>query len=160
MDRTSIVILAALCLVGCASGTSTVPNAAATPAASSQPLRITGWSPPHCPVIDPAIHEIQGTATPQHEIWELILGPFPLRAAVVEEVIIRMTGVGDALIYADGPQGQQIAPSAGPEAHAGSSWNRPGQEWGMQFVFKSPGCWNIRVVLRGGLGTVPIAIPS
>ena len=39
--------------------------------------------------------------------------------------------------------GFSARPVWGPEAHGGSNWNKPGQEWGAGYVFTSPGCWDL-----------------
>ncbi|MFB9840476.1 hypothetical protein, partial [Actinoallomurus acaciae] len=34
----------------------------------------------------------------------------------------------------------------GPEAHGGSSYQRPGDEWGAGYRFDRPGCWDLHAV--------------
>jgi len=46
------------------------------------------------------------------------------------KTIWRMTGTGDLSVEATGPRGQTIHPDGVPEPHAGSNWDRPGDEWG------------------------------
>ena len=31
----------------------------------------------------------------------------------------------------------------GPEAYGGSSWVKPGDEWGTGFIFPEAGCWGV-----------------
>jgi len=31
----------------------------------------------------------------------------------------------------------------GPEAYGGSSWVKPGDEWGTGFIFPEAGCWRV-----------------
>ena len=59
------------------------------------------------------------------------------------KIVIRMTGSGPLHIAAHGPHGQVVHTIWGPEAHGGSTWNRPGDEWGTGWQFPAPGCWRI-----------------
>lgn len=116
------------------------------------------WSQPACIAPAPVAGEVQGTAGGGHTIWGLILGPLPVQPGSRTKVIVRMTGRGAPAVYADGPDGRRIAPDLGPEGRAGSSWNRPGDEWAAFFTFPTPGCWNIRVARAALLGTVPLRV--
>jgi hypothetical protein len=46
----------------------------------------------------------------------------------------------------------------GPEAHAESSFHRPGDEWGTGFSFDSAGCWRIHLERSVGSGDVWLAV--
>ena len=151
-----IVAAVAFSLTGCS--VRTTSEAPSTPTPSTVRLPIMGpWSEPACPASSATAREVQGTASSGTQIWGLILGPFPLRAGTRTKVIIRITGTGDAVIYADGPSGAQIR-SDGQQAHAGSSWDRPGDEWATGFTFPSAGCWNMRVVRSTGRGSIPLTV--
>lgn len=72
---------------------------------------------------------------------------FPPGAEV--KIVWRATGEGDLDLVARGPSGELVEPAFGPQAHMGSNWDRPGEEWGSGWVFPEPGCWTI-VLDRGG----------
>jgi hypothetical protein len=63
-----------------------------------------------------------------------------------------MTGSGDLAISATGPNGTVVEPIWGPERHGGSTWERPGDEWGTGWIFPSPGCWTVNAKRTGGSG--------
>ena len=46
----------------------------------------------------------------------------------------------------------------GPEPHGGSSYQRPGEEWGTGFSFDAAGCWRIHLERSVGSGDVWLAI--
>ncbi|MDX6324409.1 MAG: hypothetical protein QOK15_763, partial [Nocardioidaceae bacterium] len=50
------------------------------------------------------------------------------------------------------------APVWGPEAHSGSNWARPGEEWGTGFVFPTTGCWDLHVRSGGTTGDVWVKV--
>jgi hypothetical protein len=88
--------------------------------------------------------EAKGTAS-EGEIWALIFLPdatISMDSGV--KIVWKMTGgKGDIKLTAEFADGTLIEPTWGPIAHGGSSWQRPGQEWGSEFVFPKPGCWRI-----------------
>jgi len=57
----------------------------------------------------------------------------------------RITGTGSPVFSASSQGAATITPSWGPEAHGGSNWNAPGDEYGTGWVFPSAGCWTIQV---------------
>jgi hypothetical protein len=75
-------------------------------------------------------------------LWGLFFAP---KAVAGNEIKIawRMTGAGDLTMTASGPDGATTKPTWGPEGHGGSSFHRPGDEWGTGWVFPSAGCWRI-----------------
>ena len=77
-----------------------------------------------------------------------------------KKIIFRMTSGVPTNFYAIAPDGNRIAAVWGPDAHAGSNWNRPGSEWGAGFVFTQPGCWQIHAGLPPAQGDVWILIRS
>lgn len=70
-----------------------------------------------------------------------------VRIPVNEEVKIvwRSTGEGSFTIEADDQDGVPIEPKWGPDVHGSSNWERPGQEWGTEWIFPSTGCWTFDV---------------
>ncbi|WP_422773250.1 hypothetical protein ACN28C_10180 [Plantactinospora sp. WMMC1484] len=134
-------------LVGCTGdGRGT---AGATPTASAPVERAEG--PP----------EVQGVANAGNSLWGLLFprgGP-ELRAGRDEKIVWRMTGSGSFHIRATGPDGATVEPVWGPTAHGGSSWSRPGDEWGTGWNFPTAGCWTVRASRSGGAtGTVVLRV--
>ena len=156
----SLLIVAALgiSIAACSVGSTNEAPSTSIPSTATLPT-MGPWSEPACPASTATAREIRGTANSGTQIWALIIGPFPpLRAGTQMKVIVRITGMGDAVFYADGPSGAQIRPDFPPQAHGGSSWDRPGDEWGTEFTFPSAGCWNMRVVRSTGRGSIPLTV--
>ena len=61
------------------------------------------------------------------------------------KIVWRMVGTGDIRFAAHGPDGEAGRLTFGPTRHTGSSWHRPGEEWGTGFVFPRAGCWQVHV---------------
>jgi len=103
--------------------------------------------------------EVQGTAT-HAELWALIhstTGVPPVANSLVK-IIWRMTGSGSFTVVALGPHGMKVPPSQGPSAHLGSSWNRPGDEWGTVFYFPVAGCWDFHATRDTSSGDVWLVV--
>jgi hypothetical protein len=75
-------------------------------------------------------------------LWALFFAPKAIAGQEIK-VAWRMTGTGDFTMTATGPDGTKVNPSWGPEPHSGSTFQRPGDEWGTGWVFPSPGCWTL-----------------
>jgi len=103
--------------------------------------------------------EVQGTAT-NAELWGLIQSTsgVPPLANTEVKIVWRMTGFGDFTIVALGPDGMKVPPSQGPTKHLGSSWNRPGDEWGTVFTFPVAGCWDLHATRDNAFGDVWLKI--
>ena len=72
---------------------------------------------------------------------------------------ITTTGTGqDFHIEAKSENGKTTLPIWGPEFHGGSTWNRPGEEWGTGFNFPEPGCWTITVTSGATIGEIYIDV--
>jgi hypothetical protein len=84
--------------------------------------------------------EVQGSST-NGSLWILLFADTRVGSDI--KIVWRMTGTGDLHLVAIGPQGQHVAPDWGPQAHSGSNWNRPGDEWGAGFTMPVTGCWNL-----------------
>jgi hypothetical protein len=98
--------------------------------------------------------EVRGTAR-DAELWGLLfVRATPLRAGDEVKIVWRMTGEGPLRIRAAHPDGTAAERVWGPEEHGGSSWRRPGQEWGTGFVFPKPGCWKVELSRSRGSGHV------
>lgn len=77
-----------------------------------------------------------------------------------KKIIFRMTSGVPTNFYAVAPDGSRVTPAWGPDAHAGSNWNRPGYEWGAGFNFTQVGCWQIHAGSAPAQGDVWLLIRS
>jgi hypothetical protein len=75
------------------------------------------------------------------------------------KIVWRMSGQGDLRLSAIAPDGAKIGPDSS-EAHAGSSWRRPGDEWGSVFTFSKPGCWHLRAERDDGTADLWLLVRS
>jgi hypothetical protein len=66
------------------------------------------------------------------------------------KIVWRMTGAGAFEMVARGPAGVRVVPVWGPEAHAESNFQQPGDEWGTGWVFPAAGCWTLHATRAGG----------
>ena len=88
----------------------------------------------------------------------LVFGPLPPTVGSELKIVWRVTGSGQLTVIARRPDGTEAPLIFGPEPHAGSTFDRPGQEWGTGFRFDMPGCWTIEV-RRGAVNArVPIEV--
>lgn len=102
-----------------------------------------GWAPL---ALDAATDfvEVQGTAPAGNTLYGLVMAQAPL--AVRESTakfVWRMTGSGDLIVAVTRPDGSVGALAWGPEPHSGSSYHRPGDEWGTGVDFDAAGCWEL-----------------
>lgn len=67
----------------------------------------------------------------------------PIRARQDVKIVWRMTGSGPLEVSITAPDGTRQRPEWGPEPHGGSSYDRPGDEWGVGYRFSVPGCWHL-----------------
>jgi hypothetical protein len=148
--------IACLLFVACslqASPTATVPppSVAVSPSASTSltklPLPIPSDCQPGSPWRDLGTDsEVQGRLK-GGELWALVFGSLPLHVGLEYKIVWRMTGSsGDFRIAARSEHGDAARLTFGPDRHSGSSFVRPGAEWGTGFVFPSAGCWRITAV--------------
>ncbi|MCP2032855.1 hypothetical protein L1277_002968 [Okibacterium sp. HSC-33S16] len=141
-----------LALTGCtaagpvASTSSASPTPRAATTESSAPLGRPGCDPAS-PVAPGAFPEIQGTGHDGATLYGLVMGTDPYPFAVSDDgikVVWRFTGEGDELSATlTDPTGTSRQLDWGPEYHGGSTYDRPGQEWGTGFTFDVPGCWTL-----------------
>jgi hypothetical protein len=97
--------------------------------------------------------EVRGEAEGA-ELWALVSRGLPLRAEERVKIVWRMTGSGPLKLVAEGPGGERVRPAEEPQKHAGSTWQRPGEEWGSIFVFPEAGCWTVRATRVSTSGEV------
>lgn len=79
------------------------------------------------------------------EAWGLLWQTPPLTIDQEIKMVWRATGSGEIQIRAISEEGDVIEPTWGPDLHADSNFDRPGDEYGSAFVFPSPGCWEIEI---------------
>lgn len=85
-------------------------------------------------------------------------GPLPIRTGDELKIVWRMTGQGELSVTYESPDGAPAVLTFGPVAHTGSSYDRPGDEWGTGFKFDEPGCWHIHLERTEGMGDVWIEV--
>jgi hypothetical protein len=113
---------------------------------------------PGCKPASPiAASEVPATSS-DAEAWGLLFG-VP-KAGPELKIAWRMTGSGELHTTATSPKGTVVAPAWGPEAHGGSNWDRPGDEWGTGWVFDEPGCWRIHLARDSGSADVWLDVPA
>ncbi|WP_089012613.1 hypothetical protein [Micromonospora inositola] len=82
--------------------------------------------------------------------WGLLfLGGERLPAGEPVKIALRVTGSGELTLRAVGPDGATVDPQS-IDSHDGSTWARPGDEWGSYWVFPTPGCWTIQAERTDG----------
>ncbi|WP_159540810.1 hypothetical protein [Aeromicrobium sp. 9AM] len=137
---------ASAALAGC-TGSEPAPRPSATttptPAPSLGPLGQAGCKPAS-PFISA---ELQGTPEEAGtSLYGMVFvrsdGPLPVGESI--KVAWRMTGKGDLTVRLIDPDGRRKKLDWGPEAHGGSNYHRPGDEWGTGFTLAKPGCWELR----------------
>ena len=120
------------------------------------------------PLIGP---EAQAVSGDQLETWALFFttpdmpdmppgGEIRIGESKQIKIVWRVTGSGSFTIDAVGPDGTTIEPDWGPEIHAGSSWQRPGEEWGTGWTFPSLGCWRFQVQRGDSSATLDVEVVS
>jgi hypothetical protein len=148
--------LAVLLLVACRStGGDPVPaptTAASTSARCPTPTRFGkhGAAP----------HEVHGLSA-NGSIWGLALGPghIPPHAGDELKIVWRVTGHGPLHVVFSGPNRNSRPLVFGPQRHdSGSSYDRPGEEWGTGFRFGTKGCWHIHLARNDTTGDVWIDV--
>src|ERR1700760_1040438 len=80
--------------------------------------------------------EMQGVGTGGTSLFALffVAADAPVTRGQEVKIVWRMTGAGDLTIDAVEDGGATTKPTWGPEAHGGSSYQRPGEEWGTGWV--------------------------
>ena len=155
----AVLILATGCAGGTTGATTPSPGVTAptgtTTAPSVTPSPVTTGVACHgTPLFTGAgFPEVQGTAR-DAELWGLLFSPVPFKRKKEIKIVWRMTGEGPLKAVATLPDGTRAKLAWGPEQHGGSTWHRPGDEWGTGFAFPKAGCWKIELSRTRGSGTV------
>jgi hypothetical protein len=92
------------------------------------------------------------------EVNALVFGSLPPRTGSELKIVWRVTSVGELTVSAERPDGSAGVFTFGPEAHSGSTFERPGDEWGTGFLFDVPGCWHLDVRREAVHARVPILV--
>lgn len=117
------------------------------------PLGAVGCSPPSPFVVS----EVRGTAGAA-QLFGLVGAQRPIRAGIPVKIVWRMTGVGDLVASATGPDGSDAPLTFGPERHGWSTYDRPGDEWGTGYLFPEPGCWRLHLQRDDAQGDVWLVV--
>jgi hypothetical protein len=144
----------AVFLAGCSSGDGTQAGPRAAVSAVAGPAPVTG--PCDMPVLD---RESSFQADARNgSIAALVFGELPAQVGTQLKVVWRVTGSGALTVTSERPDGTAAALAFGPEAHEGSTFHRPGDEWGTGFLFDAAGCWHIDVSRGQVSARVPIEV--
>lgn len=156
---TSVVAAASLILSACTTTSEPLRPPSTAPTTSNEPPPFGPVGAPGCTPASPhALNEFQGTPADDATIaYGVFQGGSPdtlytsfLNGGSVK-FVFRMTGSGDLKALLRSPAGAVRNLTWGPEAHTSSSYDRPGDEWGMGFSVNSPGCWELEF-RRSGQG--------
>lgn len=104
-----------------------------------------------CPVTPQApstlgMPEMHADIVGNGDVWALLLSGSKTSVHNAALIVWRATGSGAFQVVASGPGDARLLPVNGPDAHpGGSNWQRPGDEWGTNFIFPTPGCWQLQV---------------
>ena len=129
---------AALLAVGLLAGCTSSGDSAAPPPAPA----------PSCGT--PVNGEMQGTGS----LWALFFARAEDAGLVVHgkeaKIVWKIGGTGGIAFTTAGPSGAAAKLAWGPTGHGGSSWERPGTEYGTGWVFPSAGCWTVTATRDDG----------
>lgn len=158
-----MVISVAVACASCSATTSDGSAATTTIAASvttaapaaSTPTAADSGACDRTPILTSDLPEVQGVGR-DATIYGLVFltHPGPVRAGEELKIVWRMTGQGDLSVSYFAPDGRPGVLTFGPEAHGGSTYQRPGDEWGTGFSFDAAGCWRIHLERSVGSGDV------
>jgi hypothetical protein len=89
-------------------------------------------------------NEARGTTTDELELYALLFARRPIRSGDEVKIVWRMSRRASLVAAAISPRGTPAKVTFGPESHLYSNFNRPGEEWGIGYVFDEPGCWRLQ----------------
>lgn len=133
-------------------------QASSTPAPPVGPLGAAGCRPVSPP--GAFAGEVYATAT-GGTVWAWFMAAYPPRAGIEDKTVWRLNGPGASgapTFVLVGPAGQRGRLNWGPDVHFGSSWNRPGAEFGTGLFFPAKGCWDVRVAVGQVSGDVYVLV--
>ncbi len=150
-----IATIACIGLSACSTAAPTATHVPATP--TPQPLGAAGCHPASPSGDFPA--EIYGTAV-NGTVWAWFMWSYPPKAGLEDKTVWRLDGTnthGTPTFALLGPDGQ-VGRLTGLQAHGGSTWNRPGVEYGSGLLFPAAGCWDVHVTLGQLQGDVYVVV--
>ena len=107
-----------------------------------------------CERLNTSTANARAAVTHGGSVWALLFPTrVPLPVGTALKVVWRVTGTGEIQLHALGPAGETIAP-IWIEPHGGSTFQKPGEEWGSGFALPSAGCWDLRASRRGVSGDI------
>ncbi len=136
-----------------ASTTSISPTTTALGALEALPLGAPGCDPPS-PFVVTEIRETAGSG----QLYGLVMAQWPITVGKPVKIVWRMTGTGDLAASATSPTGRDLPLTFGPEMHPGSTYDRPGDEWGTGYTFTEPGCWALHLQRDDTQGDVWVVV--
>jgi hypothetical protein len=161
-----VAILALTVLSACtptlSSGTR-VSTPATTQVSPMTPALVGQLGAPGCRPPSPSgafTGEVYGTAV-GGTVWSWFMQAYPPQVGVEDKTVWRLdtaNASGSPGFTLTGPAGQFGHLSWGPEEHGGSTWNRPGREFGTGLVFPVAGCWDVHVTLGHLYGDVYVVV--
>ena len=159
--RTALLVVSALLLVSCTASSKpagpmvTASGQPQAPAATAARLGAPTCRPasPTGPAAGLERGEVRGTGHGA-ELWGLLFTTVPLPVGKRVKIVWRMTGSGPLRIAVSSADGTPAKRWFAPEPHFGSTWQRPGDEWGTGFVLTKRGCWGFHLTRTEGAGDV------
>ncbi len=142
--RSTVLAAVVLALTACTAAEQPAPQTSST---EFGVLGAAGCAPPSPVVGD----EVLATTSPGITAYGLLFRTSPTSFPAEDtsiKMVVRMTGVDSLSGHLISPTGRDRPLDWGPEVHGGSTYRRPGAEWGIGFSFDEPGCWQVR--LEGG----------
>lgn len=133
-------------------GQSTAPAPIGRETVSPMPVDQLPLGAPNCAPPSPlgtsssGSPETKGTAIDGARLYGLVMGAgVPLGVGEEIKIVWRMSGRGPLSATATSPSGLDAPLTFGPEEHNGSTYDRPGDEWGTGYRFPEPGCWHLHL---------------
>ena len=96
-------------------------------------------------------------------MWAWFMAAYPPVVGIEDKTVWRLDGAEAAAsptFGLIGPAGQLGTLNWGPDEHLGSSWDRPGREFGTGLLFPAAGCWDVHVALDRLTGDVYVVVKS
>jgi hypothetical protein len=146
----SAFVAATLTMAACTAGmpSNNAPRLSSTAAKCESPSKISKSSDGL---------EVEAATTGGMTLYGLIQAePYPFVASPdVKKIVWRAGGSGELAVTVGRPDGESTSLTWGPEYHAASNYDRPGDEYGSGLVTDQPGCWHLRFS-RSETGTADV----
>lgn len=151
--------------VSATTGPASTPLGTAAPSLrpSPSPALVLGGqdcvpSSPRIPSSGGIIGTVVGTTTGDAQLFALM---HPLIQAGTEvKIVVRMTGRGPLETYAEHMDGTRVVPRLVEPHTLSSSFEAPGDEWGIFYTVPKAGCWQMHFTRTSGAGDIWfIAVP-